>query len=529
MTSSPFQADDTAATQAATQTGTGEWEGMASDLRVHGVTVLYHPELDRIGERAVLDGLGAGQEEMLSRQAPELAAPGSEVCRPLADQRLSRSPIVLRPTSSGVEIDRSRTSTRLSVDGCEVRDRHTVPDSKLDEGAVLLLAGRIVLLLHRLDPVTDISTPRFELVGDSPAMARLRRDIVKIADLRVPVLLRGESGTGKELVARAIHEAGPQRRQPYLAVNMGAMPPTLAAAELFGAEKGAYTGAERRRAGYFQRAQGGTLFLDEVGETPLETQALLLRSLETGEVQPVGGETVLKPDVRIVSATDADLESAIAAERFRAPLLHRLSGYVLRLPPLRSRREDFGRLLFHFLRRELAALDQSHLIAPRPRPWLPAPWIARLAAWHWPGNVRQLANVVRQLVIANRDADPANRFEEVETLLQEAPPAAAVPVAAPSPQAPARRQAAQLSENEVVDALRAHQFQPAAAADALGIPRSSIYDLMNKIPSLRKASELSLEEIEAARARVGPSLEAMAADLEVSKRALLRRLGQLDA
>ena len=139
--------------------------------------------------------------------------------------------------------------------------------------------------------------------------------------------------------------------------------------------------------------------------------------------------------------------------------------------------------------------------------------------------------VERQLVhrVANRDADPAHRFEEVEALLQESPPAAPTPLAPPSPQMPARRQAAQLSENEVIEALRAHQFRPAAAADALGIPRSSIYDLMNKIPSLRKASELTSEDIEAARRRVGPSLEAMAEDLEVSKRALLRRLGQLES
>ena len=528
MDETRFQTDDTA-TQAATHTGTSEWDGIAPELRVHGVTVIYHPELDRIGERAVLDGLGAGLEEKLSRQVPELAAPGSGFGRPLADRRLSRSPIVLRPTPVGIEIDRRQTSTRLSVDGCEVEDRFTVPESRLDDGVVLLLAGRIVLLLHRLDPVIDASTPRFDLVGESPTMARLRRDIVQIADLKVPVLLRGESGTGKELVARAIHEAGPRNGRPYLAVNMGAMPPTLAAAELFGAEKGAYTGAERRRTGFFQRAQGGTLFLDEIGETPLEIQALLLRALESGEVQPVGGETLLKPDVRILSATDADLESAIAAEKFRAPLLHRLGGYVVRLPPLRSRREDFGRLLVHFMRRELEALDQTHLMTARSRPWLPAPWIARLAAWHWPGNVRQLANVVRQLVIANRDADPAHRFEEVEALLQESPPAAPTPLAPSSPQMPARRQAAQLSENEVIEALRAHQFRPAAAADALGIPRSSIYDLMNKIPSLRKASELTSEDIEAARSRVGPSLEAMAENLEVSKRALLRRLGQLES
>lgn len=238
----------------------------------------------------------------------------------------------------------------------------------------------------------------------------------------------------------------------------------------------------------------------------------------------------MRVDVRIVSATDADLEAAIEAERFRGPLLHRLSGYVIRLPPLRERREDFGRLFVHFLRRELRRLDDEHLLEPdRRRPWLPASWVARLAAGHWPGNVRQLANVVRQLVIANRGADPARRFEQAEALLQDSEAA--------TPSSPAgfdrirrpqeSRRPSDLLEDEVVEALRTHRFRPAAAADALGIPRSSIYDLIDKIPGLRKASELTRKEIESARERTGPSLEALAAELEVSERALRRRLGEL--
>ena len=324
--------------------------------------------------------------------------------------------------------------------------------------------------------------------------------------LGVPILLRGESGTGKELVARAIHDAGPRGGKAYVAINMAALPPSLAAAELFGAERGAYTGADRRRVGHFEQAHGGTLFLDEVGETPVEVQALLLRTLETGEVRSVGGDRTTNPDVRILSATDADLDAAIEDGRFRGPLLHRLSGYTLRLPPLRRRREDFGRLFVHFLRRELEGVGKGGLLTARSRPWLPAPLVARLAAWHWPGNVRQLANVVRQLVIANRDADPANRFDEVESLLAATPSKEpqAPPVVVLGQRPVPRKQATELREDEVVAALRAHQFRPAAAADALGIPRSSIYDLMNKIPGLRKASDLSREEIDEARARVGP-------------------------
>src|SRR5262249_36055632 len=148
--------------------------------------------------------------------------------------------------------------------------------------------------------------------------------------------------------------------RPFLALNLGALPPSLAAAELFGATRGAFTGAEQARRGYFRRAHGGTLFLDEIGETPQEVQPLLLRGLESGEIQPLGSEERVHADVRIVAATDTDLEQAVATGRFRGPLLHRLGGYAIRLPALRERRDDIGRLLVHFLRCELAALGEEH-------------------------------------------------------------------------------------------------------------------------------------------------------------------------
>ena len=199
---------------------------------------------------------------------------------------------------------------------------------------MLLLAGRIVLVLHPMPPAPAREVEGLGLTGDSAAMAQVRADVRRVADLEVAVLLRGETGTGKELVARAIHRRSPRRSRPYLAVNMGAIPPALAAAELFGAARGAFTGADQRRTGYFSQAHGGTLFLDEIGETPPEVQVLLLRALETGEIQPVGAEAPRRVDVRVLAATDADLEAAIAAGRFRAPLLHRLNGYEIRLPAL---------------------------------------------------------------------------------------------------------------------------------------------------------------------------------------------------
>ncbi|MEM9554247.1 MAG: sigma 54-interacting transcriptional regulator [Acidobacteriota bacterium] len=527
---------------------------LAASSRLPGLTVLYHPDLERIGERALLTGLdGAGAE--LSRGRPDFAAVGGSSSRPLDDPGLSRTPLRVRSAGDRLVIERGASRLRAArvVDDAlvEIGASSSVDAEALDEGVVLLLGGRVVLLLHRLDPVVDPATPRFGLVGESSALAEVRRDIVQVADLDVPVLLLGASGTGKELVARALHQAGARAHGPFVALNMAALPPTLAAAELFGAEKGAYTGAARRRRGHFEQADGGTLFLDEVGDTPADVQALLLRVLETGRLRRVGGEETRAVDVRVVSATDADLEAAIESGSFRAPLLHRLGGYVIRLPPLRARRDDFGRLVRHVLRRELEAIGALDRLEPRRHPWLPASLVARLAAWHWPGNVRQLANVVRQLVIANRGHDPAARFGEIEALLARSVPGRSdrptTPASEPATDADTAaatdtaavtdtdidadpggaRKPSALREAEVVAALRAHRYRPAAAADALGIPRSSIYALIDKIPGLRKAAELTAAEIRTARDRVGPSLEAVAAALEVSELALRRRIGEL--
>jgi two-component system nitrogen regulation response regulator GlnG len=512
------------------------------DTRVVGLTIVYHRDLDRVGERALCTGIETGRTISLSRHEPLFAAPGGRERRPLADSAISRTPLQLTgtPEDGSVVLDCTLGGMRVRADGRPVEGSQRLSRADIEHGVVLLLGGRVLLLLHLLEPQSDAGEPAFGLIGHSPAMTRVRRDIRRVADLAVPVLVRGASGSGKELVARAIHDASQRRDRPYVTVNLAAVPPALAASELFGAVKGAFTGAHRDRAGYFARAHGGTLFLDEIGETAPELQVLLLRTLESGEIQPVGADATRPVDVRVVSATDADLEAAIAAERFRAPLLYRLSGYVIHLPSLRERREDMGRLLVHFLRRELAAIgEEAVLDGARPEPWLPAAVVERLALYHWPGNVRQLANAVRHLVIANRGQHPAVHFETLDTLVAESPPhtmrapavpapvpaPAPAPVPAPEPAGPPRP--ADITEDQLVAALRAHRFSPERAAAALGIPRSSIYRLMDRSARVRKASELDADEIRAARAQTGGDIEAMAALLEVSVLALRRRMQAL--
>lgn len=509
---------------------------------IPGLTVLYHPDSSRVGDRMLLAGLGSGRRISLSRVEGELAQPGGQGLRSLDEVHISRSPLRFSGLENGaVQLEVAPSRTRVEADGQTITDRSTFSAEQIEAGVMLTLAGQVLLLLHLVEPLTDARADRWGLLGEAPSMIRVRDDIRQVADLEVPVLVRGESGTGKELVARALHQASPRKDGPFVAVNMAAIPPSLAASELFGAAKGAFTGAGIGRQGFFARAEGGTLFLDEIGEAPPEIQVLLLRALETGEIQSVGAEKPQKVDVRVVSATDADLEAGIEKERFRAPLLHRLSGYVIHLPPLRRRREDFGRLFVHFLRRELETIGGSDRLSAgrssRTGPWIPAAWVARLAAWHWPGNVRQLANVVRQLVIANRGVDPAVRCEAVDELLRAgvgtpvsertSPEAQADPLSGAEPTEPVSRRPSDITEAELVAALRAHRFRPAAAADGLGIPRSSIYDLMERCPGVRKAADLKPADIEEVRGTAAGSVEKAAELLEVSAQALRRRLKYL--
>lgn len=501
--------------------------GRTGPAAVPTLTLLYHPDLCRVGERALLSELLLGREARLGRHEPELAAPEATAGAPLDDRHISRQPLHLRPApGGGVVLAAGESRTRVVVDGVPLAGELAIPAAGLTRGIVLELADRIVLLLHALDHLTAPAARRFGLVGDSGGIARVRDEIGSVADFDVPVLLRGETGTGKELAARALHDASRRRSGPFVAVNLGAIPPTLVASELFGAVRGAYTGSVQSQEGYFRKAHGGTLLLDEVGEATPEVQVMLLRTLETGEVHPVGTQSPQRVDVRVLAATDADLEARAAAGEFRAPLLHRLGGYEIWLPPLRERRDDIGRLLIHFLRRELAALSAAHLLEPGAHLWLPAGLVDRLARYDWPGNVRQLRNVARQIAIGSRALPRAEIGPAVERLLREAEPRPVEPPAAPAAQ-PERRRPSEVSEEELVEALHACRWDLQAAAERLRISRPSLYARVEANPSLHKAGDLSSEEIARCWEECGGDVDAMVDCLEVSRKALARRLREL--
>lgn len=238
------------------------------------------------------------------------------------------------------------------------------------------------------------------LIGRSAAMQEIYRVIARLTQTDLTVMIMGESGTGKELVARALHDYGKRRHGTFVAVNMAAIPKELVESELFGHERGAFTGATNRGIGRFEQAEGGTLFLDEIGDMPLEAQTRLLRVLQQGEYTTVGGRTPIKTDVRIIAATNRDLRQLIQQGLFREDLYYRLNVVPLRLPPLRERAEDIPDLVRHFLRKaEEEGLPAKHL----------EPDALEILRHHrWPGNVRELENLIRRLaVLHSGDAIPA--------------------------------------------------------------------------------------------------------------------------
>jgi len=235
----------------------------------------------------------------------------------------------------------------------------------------------------------EIESEDLPLIGRSPAMQEIYRVLARLTQTDLTVMINGESGTGKELVARVLHDYGRRRQGPFVAINMAAIPRELVESELFGHEKGAFTGAQTRTQGRFEQAEGGTLFLDEIGDMPMEAQTRLLRVLQEGEYTTVGGRTPIKTNVRIIAATHRDLKSQIRHGLFREDLFYRLNVVPIRIPPLRERLEDVGDLVRHFLRgASREGLGQKAIEAGA---------IERLKAQPWHGNIRELENFVRRI------------------------------------------------------------------------------------------------------------------------------------
>jgi two-component system response regulator PilR (NtrC family) len=324
-------------------------------------------------------------------------------------------------------------------------------------GLVQAFAG-LIALLRRAAPIDheESGPPAAGQVGRSPAFLRLQDEVRRAARVPLPALVVGESGSGKELVARALHEGGARARRPFVAINCAAIPEALIERELFGATRGAFTGADRDHPGLFRQADGGTVFLDEIGDMPLSLQAKLLRVLQEGAVRAVGALEERPIDVRVIAATHRDLDILVAQNRFRSDLRWRLEVLVLRVPPLRDRAEDLPALSARLIERLVARCGL-------PLARIDAEAAARLHAHAWPGNVRELESVLARALLRARDG--LIRAGDLDFWSEQAP-------AGSHSTACGRRG---LERAMIEDALRAARGNVTAAALRIGWSRQALY------------------------------------------------------
>jgi DNA-binding NtrC family response regulator len=347
----------------------------------------------------------------------------------------------------------------------------------------LLLTVDNALKLSRLEDENRELRHRLgkhELVGAGAAMKKLLTQIERVAASETRICILGETGTGKELVARAIHEKSPRQENAFITLNCAAVPAELIESELFGHEKGSFTGAAGRHTGKFEQGEGGTLFLDEIGDMPVSMQAKLLRVLEEGEVERVGGEKPIKVNVRVIVATHRNLEDLIKKNEFRRDLFHRIYVFPLFLPPLRERPEDFPDLVAHFARQVAAQNAWKEKL-------FSAEAIAALRQYSWPGNVRELRNVVERLVLLS--AEDTITAEDVKLALP-AGESACTSAGADSGQGTLLQRTEAFEREVLLAEIRRHNFHMTNVARALGLERSHLYkkcqQLSIDLHSLRK-------------------------------------------
>ena len=387
---------------------------------------------------------------------------------------------------SGCAVPLKTTDRRLGV--MFLGSQHPRPYSTEDVRFLSLVADRVALavdaLSHDTDCGSDLSddlpqenlalreeiaaTSMFEeIVGCSEALDRVLAQVARVAPTDATVLITGESGTGKELIARAIHNRSPRRNRPFIRVNCAAIPASLISSELFGYERGAFTGATQRHLGRFELANGGTIFLDEIGDIPAETQIALLRVLQEREFERVGGTQPVRVDVRVLVATSRDLLAEVSADKFRLDLFYRLNVFPVELPPLRERADDIPLLAEYFIHRFAGKAGKKiRKIERKTLEWL--------TSYEWPGNIRELQNIVERAVILC----DGETFSIEETWLRPEGRKSKLPVSLPT--------AMVNHEREIIEAAleetRGRISGPAGAAEKLGMPRTT---LEAKIKSLR--------------------------------------------
>ncbi len=341
----------------------------------------------------VLDGPDAGK--VVTSDDDRMTLGAADGCGlVLTDRMVSRYHVELSASPQGIRVRDTGSTNGVFIGALRITDGIVPPSTRLLLGATTVEiddGSKALVALHEEESLGG-------LLGRSLPMRRAMAQLAKVAASSASVLLVGESGTGKELAARALHDESPRRAEPFEIVDCGSLVPTLVASELFGHERGAFTGADRAHVGAFERASGGTVFLDEIGELPKDVQPQLLGVLERRRVRRLGARSDVPIDVRVVSATHRDLRAEVNASAFRLDLYYRIAVVLVELPPLRERRGDVRPLVEHFLR-EAGCTDP-------PEKALPAGFLETLAAHHFPGNVRELRNLVEAALATGESPSP---------------------------------------------------------------------------------------------------------------------------
>lgn len=483
---------------------------------VPSLAIVWHDDNTRIGEVAPLQ-FDRDSSASLSRVTPLFARTASSESVPLLDRHLSRSPIIIEKVSKRkFRFTPPAKEIQISVNGRQLREAECFDLDELGNEILLMLSNSVVLSLFEAplqDPVA-VSAPDYGLLGVSAGIMAIRDAIHRLSGSDLPVLIRGETGTGKELVATALHQSSDRRDSNMIPVNMATLTPSLAAAELFGAAKGAFTGAEKDQTGLFEQAYGGILFLDEVGETPKEVQPMLLRVIENGEYRRLGDDRFRKSNARIIAATDRQLEADDGELSFNQPLLRRLEVTSMTLPPLRKRRCDIGILLCVFLSENSSIETPHHFEVPS----LSANEAYALALHNWPGNVRELRNVAEQFRLGQLSEQAIAKLNQPSSLLssgRQKPKGYADPNT--------------IGEEILLEALDENNWVISRTAKHLNIARTSLYELMRRSTHVRTLADVSDEELRQTVAGIPGDYTEWARHLKVSREALKKRIRELHA
>ncbi len=478
------------------------------------LSIVWHPDLELVGHQF----FSALDITEVNRYAPLFHTHGKDGS-PLASQCISRNPVkIMRGDNESLTIIPSESRMHIEVNGKQIYSPVNFSRRESEQGVILFLGRAVVISINWVEAMPK-ENPVPGFIGISPA-AQKSRDLIRyVAPLKDTVLLLGETGTGKEVAATAIHSLGKAGGVPMVCVNMAALSESLATADLFGAVKGAYTGAHTSRRGWFAEAENTTLFLDEIGNAPETVQPMLLRVLETGCFRPLGSREDLRSNARIIAATDQDLYNG----NFNQALLRRLESHILVIPPLRSRKEDIGILLLHLIKK----YEVEKSIVSR----IDAALVNQMANYDWPGNVRQLTHVFKRLVLQlGLDENPnfahlvephnfalSDTGKDLENHYQNAK----------SKDRSHRARLADFTEQDVLNAMEENEWYIQGAAQWLGISRPSMYQLLKKHPDIRRPELIDPDEIRDVIVACKGDFEKMASRLKTPTEALRRFIGQV--